>query len=222
MQCKAFSRRNQQQCRNHAMKGLAVCRMHGGKTPRGPASANYKDGRHSRFLPSRMFAAYRAAGLDPELMSLRQDLALVEARIIDVLKRVDTGEAGSIWINLQAAWVRLARAQARADADMYKIAFADVGCLVTKGFGDTVAWREIGELIDQRRKLVESEQRRLALAHEVLSRDQAMALMGQVVDILRRHVPDRDVLSAIALDMQALGHRGNGHTAAADPHATTS
>jgi hypothetical protein len=204
------------------MKGLEVCRMHGGKTPRGPASANYKDGRHSRFLPSRMFAAYRAAGLDPELMSLRQDLALLDARIIDVLKRVDTGEAGSIWIALQAAWVRLAQAQERADVVTYKIAFDDVGRLVNKGFGDTAAWREIGELIDQRRKLVASEQRRLTLAHEVLSRDQAMALMGQVVDILRRHVPDRDVLSAIALDMQALGHRGNGHTADADAHAITS
>ena len=96
MQCKAWSRRNQQQCRNHAMKGLAVCRMHGGKTPRGPASVHYKDGRHSRFLPARMFAAYKAAGLDPELMSLRQDLALLEARMIDVLQRVDTGEAGVV------------------------------------------------------------------------------------------------------------------------------
>jgi hypothetical protein len=222
MQCKAWSRRNQQQCRNHAMKGLAVCRMHGGKTPRGPASANYKDGRHSRFLPSRMFAHYRAAEHDPELMSLRQDLALLDARIIDLLKRVDTGEAGSIWVELQAAWARLGRAQARGNVETYKLAYEDVGRLVTKGCRDTAAWREIGELIDQRRKLVESEQRRLTLAHEVLNRDQAMALLGQVVDILRRHVPDRDILNAIALDMQALGHRGNGHTAAADPHATTS
>jgi hypothetical protein len=62
---------------------------------------------------------------------------------------------------------------------------------------------------------VESEQRRLTLTHEMLSRDQAMALVGQVVDILQRHVTDRDILNAVALDMQALGHRSNGHTAAA-------
>jgi hypothetical protein len=40
--------------------------------------------------------------------------------------------------------------------------------------------------------------------------------MGQVVDILRRHVRDRDVLGAIARDMQAIGHRSNGHSAAVD------
>jgi hypothetical protein len=219
MQCKAFSRRNQQQCRNHAMKGLQVCRMHGGKTPRGPASANYKDGRYSRFLPARMFAAYRTAEHDPKLMELRQDIALLDARMIDVLKRVDTGEAGSIWVALQAAWARLGWAQVRGNVETYKLAYDDVGRLVTKGVGDTAAWREIGELIDQRRKLVETEQRRLALAHEMLSRDQAMALVGQVVDIFRRYVSDRDVLNAIALDVQALGHRSNGHPAAAGPHA---
>jgi hypothetical protein len=204
------------------MKGLAVCRMHGGKTLRSPASANYKDGRYSRFLPSRMFAAYREAGLDPELMSLRQDLGLLDARIIDVLKRVDTGEAGAIWQAAQAAMVRFDRAWLKKDGKDMESALAEAKRLMTQGASDYAAWQEVGSLMDQRRKLVESEQRRLTLAHEVLSRDQAMALMGQLVDILQRHVPDRNILNAIALDIQAMGYRSNGHTAAADPDAITS
>ena len=189
--------------------------MHGGKTPRGPSSVHYKDGRHSRFLPARMFAAYRAAGIDPELMSLRQDLALIDARIIDVLKRVDTGEAGVIWQAAQAAMVRFDRAWVRKDGEAMEAALAEAKRLITQGASDWAAWQEVGSLIEQRRKLVESEQRRLTLTHEMLSRDQAMALVGQVVDILQRHVTDRDILNAVALDMQALGHRSNGHTAAA-------
>jgi hypothetical protein len=191
--------------------------MHGGKTPRGPASVHYKDGRHSRFLPSRMFAAYKAAGLDPELMSLRQDLALLEARIIDVLQRVDTGEAGVVWRDAQAAMATFNRAKARQDADGMTLALANVQRLITQGTADYASWREVGKLIDQRRQLVESEQRRLTLAHEMISRDQAMALLGQIVDIIRRHVPNRDILNAIALDIQAVGYRGNGHAADTDP-----
>jgi hypothetical protein len=213
MQCKAWSRRRQAQCRNRAMKGLEVCRMHGGKTPRGPASAHYKTGRHSTFLPSSMFAAYGAALHDPELMSLRQEIALVDARIIDVLKRVDTGEAGVLWSQAQDAMARFERAKAKQDVDAMHAALAEVQRLITGGTADYAAWHEVGALIEQRRKLVESEQRRLTLSAEVLSREQALALMGQVVDILRRHVPDRQVLQAIALDMQALGHRSNGHHA---------
>jgi hypothetical protein len=191
--------------------------MHGGKTPRGPAGANYKDGRHSRFLPARMFAAYKAAGIDPQLMSLRQDLALIEARMIDVLQRVDTGEAGVVWREAQAAMATFHRAKARQDVDGMTRALADVQRLITQGAADYAAWREVGDLIDRRRKLVESEQRRLTLAHEMLSRDQAMALIGQMVDIIRRHVPDRDILNAIALDIQAVSYRGNGHAADTDP-----
>jgi hypothetical protein len=164
-----------------------------------------------------MFAAYRDAGLDPELMSLRQDLALLDARLIDVLKRVDTGEAGATWMALQSAWAKLGRAQTRGDVDAYQLACADVARLLNHGAGDTAAWREVGALIEQRRKLVESEQRRLALAAEMISRDQALALCGQVVEIIRRHVADRDVLAAIAGDVQALGYRSNGHDGDADP-----
>ena len=158
--------------------------MHGGKTPRGPASVHYKDGRHSRFLPSRMLAAYRAAGLDPELMSLRQDLALLDARIIDVLKRVDTGEAGVVWLAAQAAMARFERARVKKDVEGMEAALADVQRLLTQGASDWAAWRVVGKLIDQRRKLVESEQRRLTLSHEMLSQDRAMALVGQVIDII--------------------------------------
>jgi hypothetical protein len=118
--------------------------------------------------------------------------------------------------------VRFERARVKKDIEGMEVALADVQRLLTQGAADYAAWQEVGILIEQRRKLVESEQRRLTLAHEVISRDQAMALVGQVVDIIRQHVPDRNILNAIALGVQALGYRGNGHTAAADPHATTS
>ena len=155
MRCGAKTR-NGDPCASWPVGGRTRCRMHGGKTPRGPANANYIVG-GIQFLPARMFAAYRDAALDPELMSLRQDLALLDARIIDVL---------NAWIPARQAafgW-RCARhghdcRRSRAgDVDGYQEAFADVARLVNNGVGDTAAWRDVGALIEQRRKLVESEQ----------------------------------------------------------------
>jgi hypothetical protein len=40
-----------------------------------------------------------------------------------------------------------------------------------------------------------------------------MVLFAQVVDAIQRHVTDRQALNAISLNLQALGHRGNGHAA---------
>jgi hypothetical protein len=211
MQCKARSRRNQARCRNHALKGLEVCRMHGGKTPRGPASVHWKTGRWSKFLPSRLLAHYRAARLDPELLSLREEVAVVDARIIDILRRVDTGESGALWRDVHAAMTLFEQRQARHDVKGMTEAFTRLQHLISRGVADDAAWGEIGTLIDQRRKLVESEQRRVTLAAEVLTREQALAFMGQIVDIVTRHVRDKQVLHAMLLDMQALGHASNGH-----------
>jgi hypothetical protein len=211
MQCHAKSKRSQSQCRNPAMKGLKVSRIHGGKTPRGPASVHYKDGRRSRFLPSRMFQEYASALHDPELISMRRDIALMDARIIDVLQRVDTGEAGSLWRQAQAAFAKFRQEQDKNNVDGMTLALMQAERLITQWAADYAAWHEVGDLIEQRRKLCESEQRRVTMAHETLNQEQALALMGQVVAVVKRHVPDPQILTAIALEMQALGHQRNGH-----------
>jgi hypothetical protein len=200
--CKAKAKHSQQQCRQPVIPGREVCHYHGGKTPIGPGLPQFKTGHRSKFLPSRMAADYYAAEHDPKLMELRSDIATVDARIIDLLKRVDTGEAGSIWAEAQAAWMRLRRAQVRGHIETYQLACEEMGRLVDTGGQDTAAWLEIGKQIELRRRLVESEQRRLTLAHEVLTADRAMVLLAEVIRILQRHVTDRRILGAIAAEMQ--------------------
>lgn len=177
--------------------------MHGGKSPIGPGLPQFKTGRYSAFLPSRMAADFDAAMGDPELVSLRKEIATVDARIIDLYRRVDKGEAGTIWEELHEAWASLERAQARAEAGAYQTAFDHVKRIVAKGFNDTAAWAEVCNQIDLRRKLVDSEQRRLTLAHESLTQDRAMMMMSRLVGIVQKHVTDRQILGAIAADMQA-------------------
>src|SRR5918992_3542816 len=99
MQCRAKSKRSQVQCRKAAVVGREVCSMHGGKSLVGPAVNTYRSGRHSRYLPVRMAAKYQEAEHDPELLSLRDQIALVDARLADLLARVDTGESGSLWLS---------------------------------------------------------------------------------------------------------------------------
>jgi hypothetical protein len=202
-QCNAKAKHSQEPCKLPATPGRERCRFHGGKTRIGPGSGTFSTGKFSKFLPSRMAADFNAAMGDPELVSLRKEIATVDARIIDLFKRVDTGEAGSIWEELQASWVRLQHAQTRANADTYKIAFDDHGRLVNKGGQDTAAWVEVCKHIDLRRKLVDSEQRRIALAHESLTSDRAMMMMSRLISIVQTHVKDRLILGAIAADMQA-------------------
>src|SRR5690349_13713695 len=77
------------------------CRLHGGKTPSGIASPQYKTGRYSRVLPTRLQSRYDAARTDAALLELRDDISLLDARLEDLLSRVDTGESGVLWASLK-------------------------------------------------------------------------------------------------------------------------
>jgi len=47
-QCLARSKRSGQQCRNYAVRDRHVCRMHGGRTPRGCLHPRFKSGKHGK------------------------------------------------------------------------------------------------------------------------------------------------------------------------------
>jgi hypothetical protein len=210
MRCGA-KKRNGDRCQQWPVKGRRRCRLHGGKTPLGASAGRYIHGRYSKFLPARLFAAYQDAAHDPQLLELRRDIALTDARIVDLLERVDSGESGAIWRAAQAAMAQFRRAQTQGDVEAMPRALGQVDQRLTQGHADYAAWDEVLALIAQRRKLVESEQKRVTRATEVLTVERAMTMLAQVVGIIERHVSDRGILQRIALDMQALGHHaGNG------------
>ena len=54
--CKAHGRLSKKPCGNSPVTGRAVCRMHGGATPRGTASPHYKHGLYSRYAQTDLAA----------------------------------------------------------------------------------------------------------------------------------------------------------------------
>jgi hypothetical protein len=209
MKCKAYSRRNQGPCRSYAMRGQQVCRMHGGKSLRGPGHPNFQTGRYSMVLPSRLLARYRDAEEDAELTSLRSELALVDARLADVLSRVDTGESGARWWALLKAHRAFRHAKASGDITKMQEALAAFETHLAAGGQDYETWHDVCQLIEQRRKLADSETRRLVTLQQMISAEQAMLMMGVIVDTIARHITDRQVLSNIVTDLQRLGHAGD-------------
>jgi hypothetical protein len=70
------------------MRGRGVCLAHGGKTPRGAASPHFKTGRYSRSLPGHLVALYEQALNDPTLLSLRDEIALIDTMIGETLSQL--------------------------------------------------------------------------------------------------------------------------------------
>ena len=191
-------------CQRPPVAGRERCRAHGRASPIGVGSPHFRHGRYSKALPTRLAARYAEAEQDGELLALRSDIALIDARLADLLARVDTGESGAIWRRARDAYQTSIRLSQAGDPAGAAESMRELGRLLTQGQADYAVWDEIGRALDRRRALVESERRRLVEMQQMITTERAMVLLGVVVDTIRKHVTDRTALAAISSDLRQL------------------
>jgi hypothetical protein len=195
--CTATSKRTGERCKRAAAPGRSVCAMHGGKSPSGPAHPAFRHGRYSAALPARLGDRYRAALGDPELLALRDELALVDARLDELLRRVGAGVHGAAWREAVAALADLRRALATGPPAAVRLALHDLGAALDAGAAEGQVWAEIGAQLDRRVRLAEAERRRLLDTRAVLSAEEAMALLAALAEVVVETVDDPAALARI-------------------------
>lgn len=170
----------------------------------GAASPQFRTGRYSKYLPARLSGKYEQSKSDPNLLALKEEVSVVDARIAELLERIDTGESQSQWALLQGVHSQLMMAVQARDTGKMAALIKRIGDLIDTGSKDASAWGDIFEAIEQRRKLVESERKRLVEMQQYVTAEQAMLLISALVDVVTRHVSDRDIISAIYSDVGKL------------------
>ncbi|QIN79608.1 hypothetical protein GBA65_14965 [Rubrobacter marinus] len=210
VQCKAKSKRSQERCKKDAVVGRDVCHIHGGKSAIGAGSGTFKDGtssKYGRVLAGGTLELYEARRNDEAHWELREEVALVDARIGDVLGRMRLGESGAAWSELVELWKQFERTQTERDASTAGRCLQQIGRIVKGGAEDQAAWDEVGRLVEQRRKLAESERKRVVEMQQIVTQQQAFALVGAIVAVVREHVPERERLAAISSGIARLVHQ---------------
>lgn len=92
--CKARGRTSKRPCGNPPMIGREVCRMHGGSTPRGQDSPNYKHGLYSQYAREALAEKIRALREQEDLLcDLREVLAVQGALLAEALERQELAVA---------------------------------------------------------------------------------------------------------------------------------
>lgn len=187
--------------------------MHGGASLAGTEAPAFRHGRYSKHLPTRLLDRYEEARDDAELTELKDDIALIDARLTDLLARVDTGESGAVWAELQRQFQRYDSASADDRADDATLVLTEIRETILSGARDEAAWREVMGLLTQRRKTTESERKRLVELSQSVPASQVVVFMTALQDIIRRNVKDPAVRAAIGRDMLALADQRQGRPA---------
>ncbi len=98
---------------------------------------------------------------DERLLSIIEEIGVIDARMVDTLSRVETGESGATWAALQQALHDLRKARATNKTGEMHEAMAKIEQLIERGGADTLAWNDVRSLIDQKARLARSELSRL-------------------------------------------------------------
>lgn len=180
------------------------CYRHGGASLSGPALPQYRTGRYSKVLPARLRETYERAAQDGELLVLRDDIAILDARLAELLARLDTGESGEAWKRAQEHYQEAQAAIAASDPAGLRAALDGLGTVIRRGLADTHNWAEVSTTLDLRRKTVESERKRLVQLSQMITAEQAMVLMTAVVSLVKENVDDPHALARISDGLRRL------------------
>jgi len=196
------------QCGNSAKAGLNRCRFHGGNVRRGVSHPNFRNGKYSKYMPDHLMERYEQAREDKELLSLREDIAVVEARLTELMQRTSTGETDRLWERASTIAGQIHEAQIAGSVPDVLQGLSTLMEIIKSGVQVSQAWNEVLILIDQKRRLVESERKRLVEMQQMISSEEAVSLMALLVTTVRNHVSDPTVLQAIGDEFLRLTQMG--------------
>src|SRR4029453_2424698 len=102
-------------CGAIAVRGKTKCRNHGGRAVSGVAHPSYKHGRYSKDLSVQMALRAEEARSNPHLLSVSDDMAVLEARLADLMQTVGEGESAQVWKALRKTLTLFSVAEREGD-----------------------------------------------------------------------------------------------------------
>jgi hypothetical protein len=207
-QCTARSSQQGRRCARRAMVGREVCYSHGGRTPRGIASPFYKGKGYSQELPKQLLKKYKDALEDHDLLSMRNEVALLHVRIAELVERLETGETGKLWDRLKTSHTKLHKAMLEGDTDGFMAEVTNLGTIITSGVDYEKAWRALGSAIEKKSDIATREWKRLNETNQVITSERAMLLIIGIMEAIRAVVTDRRQLIAIQEKVSLLMRSG--------------
>ena len=186
-----------------------MCRYHGAGKIGGPAGGGQiTTGRYASVLPRELGRRYVRGLQDPELLALRDEIALLDGRATELLEQLPGDvEAGS-WRLVAQGMNQVRLGMETGTPRMLTDGFALIERAVEEGIKRSRLWGDLLTIWDARRKLVEAERRRIVEAEQVLTAQEAMVLLAQIQQVIVEVVSDRKTRSAIAAGLKGIAAQG--------------
>lgn len=161
----------------------------------------------AKILTRRQLTDFEQALADPKLISLRQEIARVDARLAEVDRRNKRGESEKAWSGIKAQIGILRKALDEKNDTAAADAMAMLDRITEVGAGDYAHWQEVENLILLRRKLADTERKYVELHELTVPKARLALLFSELHGAIEAIIPER--LLQLRL-LQELAFRLNG------------
>lgn len=198
-------------CTQHVLAVGNRCKQHGGAShPPGPGHPAWKHGRASAIaqrLPARFRESFQANVQDPDLLSLRPEIAVVDERFYELLQKLDTGESSRAWSQVAVEVEGLLDELKEKEPDMDGVVAAvkRIRTLGQRASSYASAWAEIQSVAKTTKELRDTESRRLKDEGAMMAAQDVLGLVHLMMDIIFKHVTDAMVLQNLLDEVQKTG-----------------
>ncbi len=182
------------------------CKYHGGMAlPAGPNHPSWIHGRYSKVTPPYMTEIYEASRKDEKLLSVREEIALHDAMIVEFVSRLQKlGPSSKLWAELKENQKNLNAARAAKDTGtMAKLLQRQDG-VIERGSAIGELWDDTMKTCQSKRKLTASESKMERDNRMVLSQERVTFILVSMATIVRNNVSNPTELRQIAFDFSLL------------------
>jgi len=183
---------NGNRCKLSVRPTLTVCRSHGAGSAMNPGGRPLVTGRYLRYLPARMLDRYKEFMMDTDIINLRSEMALLDTRIVEQLEKLETSDSKTAWLKIHNAKAAINRILSGKECDSEDL--ESISDILSQAMAmrdtETEVWSSVLMCIDQRRKLADTERRRIEASHKYLTLDEAEAMMAFITEVVIKYIPD--------------------------------
>lgn len=193
-------------CTEIPMKGRNRCRKHGGESPRGELSPNFKHGIHVYYNDKpELLATFHRLLEDPDILNVTEEIALLRTHVAEVLG-AEREELGVLWSEALGEARSLDVAIRNADGSGVILRMQNVLRILQHGSADAYRWREAMDSLETMRKLVTAETTRRIRMQEVVQAEDFMLFIMRLSAIVNSAKSVDDIKQGIhALTEEILG-----------------
>lgn len=127
---------------------------------------------------------------DPELVALRKPLALINARVLQLLDRVEDGVTNNLWEQAIEVYADLKKAYMTSDEGEVQKNIVILDGIFKRVEDDYKSWAQVFDAIELQRKLSESERKRLIEMKQFITAEEAMEMVKKLTAAIYKNVQD--------------------------------